>query len=294
MTDNTSDSDIDASMDRLIGSFRGLLPTTPNQVTPLDSLPGQDRGFLSGSDREFLCGDWSTDSEYPQQVRSNNRARARDRTVNAFRDLPFLLSLDADQREKVFEELGRNDVRGGLGALVAFVYLASGKDRDIIKEAVSDGIYTAWHDVPPAEPEKGRVQDVSVYLDVEYGPNADDIYRQFQEKGSPNLSPGQIGILVQESKLSTEELIELNKPEDIRRAENAAADVQQNIEESDADTFKQWKEGVERPVRDGEDAEATEIPEEFIEELAALVSFDTTHPDKEIRDFLDDEYLADR
>lgn len=290
MTDDTPDSDVDASMDRLTGLFSGFFPTPPNRVTPPDNLRGRDRGFLSGSDREFLCGDWSTDSDYPQQVRSNNKARIRDRTVNAFRDLPFLLSLDADQREKVFEELGRSDVRADLGALVAFVYLASGKDRELIEEAVSDGIYTAEHDVPPADPEKGEVQDVSVYLDVEYAPNADDIYRRFQEKGPSSLSAGEIGILVQESKLSTEELIELNKPEDVRRAEDAAEDVQQAIEASDAATFEEWKEGLETPARDGEDDEAAELPEGF----AALVTFSSAHPDKEIRDFLEDEYLADR
>lgn len=289
MTDGTPHSDLDASMD-LAGLFGEFFPTPPKRVTPPDNLRGRDRGFLSESDREFLCGDWSTDSDYPQQVRSNNKARIRNRTVNAFRDLPFLLSLDADQREKVFEELGRSDVRADLGALVAFVYLASGKDRELIEEGVADGIYTAEHEVPPADPEKGEVQDVGVYLDVEYAPNADDIYRRFQEKGPSALSAGEIGILVQESKLSTEELTELNKPEDVRRAENAAEDVQQAIEESDATTFEEWKESLETPARDGEDSDDVDLPEGF----AALVTFSSAHPDKEIRDFLDDEYLADR
>lgn len=290
MTDDTPDSDVDESMDRLTGLFSGFFPTPPKRVTPPDNLRGRDRGFLSSSDREFLCGDWSTDSEYPQQVRSNNKARIRDRTVNAFRDLPFLLSLDADQREKIFEELGHSDVRTDLGALVTFVYLASGKDRELIEEAVADGIYTAEHDAPPADPEKGEVQDVGVYLDVEYAPNADDIYRQFQEKGPSALSAGEIGILVQESKLSTEELIELNKPEDVRRAEEAATDVQQAIEESDAATYEEWKESLETPARDGEDSDGVGLSEGF----AALITFDSTLPEKDIRDFLDDEYLAAR
>ena len=289
MTDGTPHSDVDESIDRLTGLFSKLVPTPPQRVTPPDDLRGRDRGFLSGSDREFLCGDWSTDSEYPQQVRSNNKARIRDRTVNALRDLPFLLSLDADQRAKVFEELGRSDVRADLGALVAFAYLASDKDRELIEEAVADGIYTAEHDAPPADPEKGEVQDVSVYLDVEYAPNADDIYRRFQEKGPSALSAGEIGILVQTNKLSTEELSELNKPEDVRRAEAAAADVQQAIEASDAATFEEWKESLEMPERDGEDADDVEFPAGFAE----LVSFDSAHPEKEIRAFLDEEYLAE-
>lgn len=289
MVDHTPNSDIDEQMDHLAGLFSEFSPTPPKRVTPPGSLHGRDRGFLSGSDREFLCGDWSTDSDYPQQVRSNNKARIRERTVNAFRDLPVLLSLDAKQREKIFGALGRSDVRAGLGALVAFVYLASGKDRELIEEAVADGIYTAEHDVPPADPQKGEVQDVGVYLDVEYSPNADDIYRQFQEEGPSSLSAGEIGILVQENKLSTEELIELNKPEDVRRAEVAATDVQQAIEESDASTFAEWEERLETPVHDGEDSDDVELPEG----LAALVTFKTTHPEKSIRDFLDEEYLVD-
>jgi len=274
----------------LSGVFSEVLSTPPNRVTPPDSLRGRDRGFLSSSDREFLCGDWSTDSEYPQQVRSNNKARIRERAVNAFKDIPSLLALDADQRAKVYEELGRSDVRADLGALVAFVYLASDKDRELIEEAVADGIYTAESEVPPTDHEKGEVEDVSVLLDVEYAPNADDIYRRFQEKGPSSLSSGEIGILVQESKLSTEELIELNKTQDIRRAEGAAADVQQAIEASNAATFEEWKESPETPARDGEDSDYIEFPEGF----SALVTFDSTHPGKDIRDFLDDEYLADR
>jgi len=283
MTDDKPDFDGDESLDVDFGVF---FPTPPKRVTPPDSLRGRKRGFLTESDREFLAGDWSTDSEYPQQVKSNNKSRIRSRTVNAFRDLPFLLSLDADQREKVFEELGRSDVRANLGALVAFAYLASGKDRELIEEVVADGIYTAEHDVPAADPEKGEVQDVYVSTDVEYAPDADAIYQRFQEKGPSSLSAAEIGVLVQESKLSVEELAELNKPEDVRRAEDAAASIQEAIEESDVDTFEEWKQSVETPAGDGEE-------NEFSEQVASLVSFSVAHPDKEIRDYLDDEYLAD-
>jgi hypothetical protein len=286
MTDDTPSPEDDEPRQALAELIEQFTPTLPQQITPPDGPEGRDRGFLTSSDREFLRGDWSTDSEYEQQVRSNNKSRIRGRIVNALRDLPILLSLDVDQRAKVYETVGRADMRTGLGALVAFTYLASEKDRDLIEDAVADGIYTAEHDTSPADPEKGEVQDVGVSLDVEYAPNADDIYQRFQEKGPSSLSAGEIGILVQESKLSTDELTELNKPEDVRRAEDAAAEVQQLIEESDADTFEEWNESRETAEDGDDDAELSEG-------VVALVRFSSAHPDKEVRDFLDDEYLAD-
>lgn len=59
----------------------------------------RDRGVLSKSDRDYI----RNPDEYNRQSAYERRKHIRERVYNAFLDGPLLLSLPADEREKIFD-----------------------------------------------------------------------------------------------------------------------------------------------------------------------------------------------
>lgn len=167
----------------------------------------RDRGFLTPADRKYLCGDWSSDSDYPDQVRRNRGNTIEERIRNAFVDFRYLSYVG--DCEYVRASINPNY----LADLITFVYSESAEGEELIKDAVADGIYTAEQKTSSTDPENRKIIDVSVGIKKEYEPDADEVYRRFQDDGPSELSAEEIGILVRQKDLSREELSQISDSE---------------------------------------------------------------------------------
>lgn len=95
---------------------------------------GDNKGFLTPADREFLRGEKEFSGDNAKQMRYQRRRSIRDRTRDAFRDFSLLFeTLDDDELETIAEQ---SEMRGGGRAMggprppdpsvtdtLAFIYL---------------------------------------------------------------------------------------------------------------------------------------------------------------------------
>lgn len=172
---------------------------------PLVSPRDRPRGILSPTDREYLCGL----KEYAQpQTDANRRQDIRERVVNGVEDFALLsLFLDEDQRGKVFEKLGEDEAEEAIASMVAFAYLGLKQDRPRFEQCLEHGILQA------ANRDKifrsaGRATDADVSISVEYEPDPDKLYRQFED--GKKLTDAEIGVLVRSGRFDLDDLAMLD------------------------------------------------------------------------------------
>jgi len=169
-------------------------------VTPED----RPRGILSATDREYLCGL----KEYAQpQTDANRRQDIRERVINGLDDFALLyLFLETDEREKVVEELGQDETEEAISSMTAFAYLALEQDQPRFEECLERGILMAANRDKLFQ-STGRATDANVSISVEYNPDPEKLYRQFEQ--GKNITDAEVGVLVRNGKIEGEDLEEL-------------------------------------------------------------------------------------
>lgn len=161
------------------------------------------RGILSPTDREYLCGlkDYSH-----SQTELNRRQAIRERTIEGIRDFNLLwLLLEEPEWEKVIEAFEVDELNTAFSSMIAFIYTGIGQDTGRMEEILERGLYQgANYDVSGRW--SGKANDVTVDIDIDYEPNVEELYTRVQQGEGENLTPAEIGALVQAGKLDSEDL----------------------------------------------------------------------------------------
>jgi hypothetical protein len=176
----------------------------------ISTLEPEDRprGILSGTDREYLCGlkDYSH-----QQSELNRRQAIRERTINALKDFNLLwLLLEETEWEKVFEAFDTEEVNDTFAAMLSFMYLGIGQDPDRMEKILEHGLYLGAN-YSTSGRWSGRANDVDVSIDIDYDPDIEALYERVEAGEGDQLTPGEIGALVQSGKLEPDDLEKLEK-----------------------------------------------------------------------------------
>jgi len=174
------------------------------------TVEDRPRGILSHTDREYLCGQ----REYKhKQSESNRKQDIRERTANALEDFFLLgLLLDEAEREKIFnKEIDDENLNALLEWMITFAYLGLNQDEDRLEDIIEKGVYVGAN-FEKGDRWSGEATDVDVSINIEYNPNVDKLYDQLQEGDGDQLTPAEIGVLVQAGKIDTEDLEKLREP----------------------------------------------------------------------------------
>lgn len=174
----------------------------------------RERGVLTPADREFLLGRKEFDH---RQTYTNTWQRIRDRVTNSLLDFAIIATqIDADQRDRIFDDLQATTRAECLGALISFLYAGLNRDEQEFEQRVADGVFLGELLVDLREGRStGEIRDVDVSMTIERAPDIDHIYEKYLD-GHP-LSDSEIGALVRSGRLADDELEEL--PEFTRLAE---------------------------------------------------------------------------
>ena len=176
----------------------------------ISALEPEDRprGILSGTDREYLCGlrDYSH-----QQSELNRRQAIRERTVNALKDFNLLwLLLEETEWDKVFEAFETEELNDTFAAMLSFMYLGIGQDPDRMEKILEHGLYLGAN-YSTSGRWSGKANDVDVSIDIDYDPDIEALYERVEAGEGEQLTPGEIGALVQSGKLEPDDLKKLEK-----------------------------------------------------------------------------------
>lgn len=172
-----------------------------NQDSP-DPVLNYDRGrgIFSPTDRKYLIGE----TEYENRQDKYERRKAiRQRVKDGIIDLHFLVYIDDDERQKILSELSPGNLKNGIGRLVGFAYRALNGDLTEIERSIGTGLTGVMG--PLAR------HDVTVEIDVEHAHDVDEIEERFR-KGE-RLSAAEKGILLEEGRITEEDLPDLKRPE---------------------------------------------------------------------------------
>lgn len=194
-------------------------------ITPSDALQAtiaedweerykRPRGILTDTDRQFLWGV----KEYPHQTtEANRRQDIRQRVENGILDLGYLDKIDPGDRGRIIgdlrEDTGVGEFHSAVATLIEFLYLGLGGDsnavdtiEDMVQSGVLHGAETGGKEFLRSE----EVGDVTVTIEIERVPDADELYRKYKESDADSLSSTEIGILVRAGKLTPEDLEDLD------------------------------------------------------------------------------------
>ncbi|WP_336024647.1 hypothetical protein [Halobellus salinisoli] len=181
-----------------------------NYKPDISALEPEDRprGILSGTDREYLCGlrDYSH-----QQSELNRRQAIRERTINALKDFNLLwLLLGETEWKKVFDTFETDELNDTFAAMLSFMYLGIGQDPDRMEKILEHGLYLGAN-YSTSGRWSGKANDVDVSIDIDYDPDIEALYERVEEGEGDQLTPGEIGALVQSGKLEPGDLEKLEK-----------------------------------------------------------------------------------
>lgn len=171
-------------------------------LAPLD----RPRGILSKTDREFLCG--LKDYAHAQSE-ANRRQDIRERVVNGLKDFTILwLLLDPEERAQIFKEMGETETNHCIESMITFAFLGINQDLTRLEDRIEHGVlFGANYDT--AGRWAGEATDVDISIDIDYQPDVDALYDQFEEGNADQLSPADIGVLVRAGKIDPEDLAQL-------------------------------------------------------------------------------------
>lgn len=172
--------------------------------------PDRPRGILSKTDREYLYGL----KDYAHaQTEANRRQEIRERVKNGLLDFPILwLFLDPDERANIFDEMGDEEVDRSIESMIIFAYLGLDQDRLQLEDRIEHAVLLGAN-YGVADRREGKATDVNVSIDIDYQPDVDALYNQFQEGNADQLTPAEIGVLVRAGKIESEDLDELEQSE---------------------------------------------------------------------------------
>jgi len=193
--------------DEIPDLFSGIEDSDGNLSSESALMPvDRARGILSPTDRDYLCGlkDYSH-----SQTELNRRQEIRERTIEGIRDFNLLwLLLEEPEWKKVIEAFEPEELNTALSSMIAFAYTAIGQDtsrmEDILERALYEG---ANYDISGRW--SGKANDATVDIDIDYEPNVEELYTRVQQEEGDNLTPAEIGALVQAGKLDPEDLEKL-------------------------------------------------------------------------------------
>jgi len=177
-------------------------------VVPSPDLTPDDRprGILTQADREYLCGL----KEYAHaQSEANRKQDIRERVMNSLKDFGLLYHfLDGSELNKIFSTLGDESTDICIEGIVAFAYLGLGQDRPRLEERIEHGVLRGAN-LNKSGRRVGAAMTADVSINIDYGPDVDKLYKQIQEGQIDQLTPSEIGALVQAGKLEANDLHKL-------------------------------------------------------------------------------------
>lgn len=173
-----------------------------------DDSDDRPRGFLTPTDRNWLKGKLQYDH---RQSTSDRRVKVVERLTNGLRDLYYLRFLEQKltTRKRVYEKLTVSRLHAALENFLTFAYLflyhemGPEEGRQRMESIISSGLYHAISKVDT----DGEVMKVDVDIEPKYEQSPGVLYGAFL-KGE-ELSPEQVGVLVQSGILDEKELHEL-------------------------------------------------------------------------------------
>lgn len=197
--------------------FGGLDPEDAAALATGEKWPEEmerPRGILNDADRQYLYGVKEYDTRQSEYER---RKGIRERVSNGLLDIQILTLLDAEQQERVVQQVGDGELRESFADFVAFLYLQLDTGEtgigEWLEEAVSLGV-TKGYDQKRAEGEYYGHPHVEVDIDVEDAYNVDEIEDRLEEGYGHTLTPAEIGILVREGRVDVDELEQLDNTPD--------------------------------------------------------------------------------
>lgn len=177
------------------------------------------RGILSQTDRQYLFGE--KEYKHPQSE-SNRRQEIRERIESGILDFTLLLLLlPTNERKKLFSGFSGAQKSIVLEFMISFVYLLLGEDTDRFEKIIEDGIF-ACSAIDPQDQQTEKVTNVDVTIEIESDPDVDAIYQKFKNDTGTRLTPTEIGILVRNGKIDSDDLDALSRPANRKQRIEAA------------------------------------------------------------------------
>lgn len=187
--------------------FTGVEEATKEVSFDFNLKPSdRPRGILSPTDRDYLCGlkDYSH-----KQTELNRKQEIRQRTTEAIRDFDLLwLLLDESERNDVIKSFETDELDTALSSIVAFIYLGLDGEIKHLERVLERGIYQAAN-YEVSGRLSGGASKVSVNIDIDRYPDIDELYSRFRKGQGRQLTPTEIGHLVQAGKINSQDLEEL-------------------------------------------------------------------------------------
>lgn len=170
----------------------------------IESLLEKDRGIFTKGDRQYLLGEkeYSTD----QAVRSKHQD-IRTRIKNVIFDFNFLRRISQRDRRLIFENMDRGILLQSVSQFVAFIYSGIDGDVEFIEAAVEQGIFNAERGMMEGYEGKSTGVEASIELKQEY--DAEELYQMYRRGTGSQLTIEEVGILVREGYLESEDLEQL-------------------------------------------------------------------------------------
>lgn len=170
-----------------------------------DDLPERDRGIFTETDRLHLWGLKEYDTD---QARYQANQRIRERTVDGILDLYYLTMLQDKDRERIRKRLEEESgFRPPYIALTQFLYVLLDGEIEWFEEAIRQGVARGEEGLDTAD--RYGMRDVEVNIDVRQGYNITRLKRELESGNVGALSPAEIGVLVREGEIDSEDLEQL-------------------------------------------------------------------------------------
>ena len=174
-------------------------------------IEDRPRGLLSQTDREFLHGlkDYSH-----KQTELNRRQSIRERIFHGLLDFNDLWYLKDEDRKKILADFDPQNLNLTFSSLISFVYIGVDQDTEVMESILERGILRGAN-FDQSGRSAGPANDVNVSVDVEYGPDTDELSQRLREGGGDQLTPAEIGALVRAGKLDPDDLSALENAEEV-------------------------------------------------------------------------------
>lgn len=178
-----------------------------------DDEYNRPRGLFSDADRFYLREPDAYADPRSGQAVTNRKADIRERLRNALQDGEYLRRIDPSEVEKAVGEI-EDDIELSYRILqwLIFLYELDGKDPARFEGRLESAIHLAEEISPEdrAGPDDWLIEDVDVDIDIHSRPHVDEVEKRYREgEFGTNLTPKEIGMLVQAGRLDPDDLEEL-------------------------------------------------------------------------------------
>jgi hypothetical protein len=170
----------------------------------IKSLLQNDRGIFTKGDRQYLLGEkeYSTD-----QAKRSKHQDLRTRIQNSILDFNLLRRISEQDRRLIFQNFDRGMLLESVSLFISFVYSGLDGDTDFIEAAVERGIFNAERGVMDGYERETTGVEASIELKQEY--DAKELYERYRGGEGSELTVEEVGILVREGYLDSEDLEQL-------------------------------------------------------------------------------------